>query len=81
MFGNFNALAMEPMGHIAGSAAAVVGSLSSLISVLIGTPIGRAYDGTVTPLVAGLSVLTVTALAVTKWADRGAERSTQAATS
>jgi MFS transporter, DHA1 family, multidrug resistance protein len=68
LFGNFNALAMEPMGHIAGSAAAVVGSLTSLVSLSIGTPIGRAYDGTVVPLVAGLFAMTLAALLVTKWA-------------
>jgi DHA1 family bicyclomycin/chloramphenicol resistance-like MFS transporter len=65
LFGNFNALAMEPMGHIAGSAASVIGSLTSLVSVAIGTPAGRAYDGTVTPLVAGLFGMTFLALAVT----------------
>ena len=36
LFGNFNALAMEPMGHIAGVAAAVVGSLTTVISVAPG---------------------------------------------
>lgn len=71
LFGNFNALAMEPMGHIAGSAAAVIGSLASLISVSLGTPIGRAYDGTVIPLVAGLSGLTSLSLLVTIWTERG----------
>jgi DHA1 family bicyclomycin/chloramphenicol resistance-like MFS transporter len=65
LFGNFNALAMEPMGHIAGSAAAVIGSGASLVSLVIGTPIGRAYDGTVIPLVGGLFVLTAMALGVT----------------
>lgn len=70
LFGNFNALAMEPMGHIAGSAAAVIGSLTSLVSVLIGTPIGRAYDGTVIPLVGGLALLTFAALVTTIWAER-----------
>lgn len=66
LFGNFNALAMEPVGHIAGSAAAVIGSLTSFISTAIGTPIGRAYDGTVTPLVAGLFATTLAALLVTR---------------
>ncbi len=65
LFGNFNALAMEPVGHIAGSAAAMIGSLTSLISTAIGTPIGRAYDGTVIPLVAGFFVMTLAALLVT----------------
>lgn len=71
MFGNFNALAMEPMGKIAGTASAVIGSLTSLVSVVIGTPIGRAYDGTVVPLVGGLAFLTLLAFGVTRWADRG----------
>ncbi len=70
IFGNFNALAMEPVGHIAGSAAAIVGALTTLVSIVIGTPIGRAYDGTVFPLVGGLAVLGVLALAVVAWAER-----------
>src|SRR5262245_36637355 len=51
LFGNYNALAMEPMGHIAGVAAAVVGSVSSFVGVSAGTPIGRLCYGTVVPLV------------------------------
>jgi DHA1 family bicyclomycin/chloramphenicol resistance-like MFS transporter len=65
LFGNFNALAMEPLGHVAGSAASVIGSLTSLVSTVVGTPIGRAYDGTVIPLVAGLFAMTLAALLVT----------------
>jgi DHA1 family bicyclomycin/chloramphenicol resistance-like MFS transporter len=71
LFGNYNALAMEPMGHIAGVAAAVVGSLSSLVAVAAGTPIGQLYDGTTIPLIAGFSVMELIALAVTEWAERG----------
>ena len=40
---------MEPLGHIAGSASAVIGSLTLFISLLLGTLIGQAYDGTVVP--------------------------------
>ena len=36
LFGNLNALAMEPLGHIAGVGAAMIGSLSSLISIPLG---------------------------------------------
>jgi MFS transporter, DHA1 family, multidrug resistance protein len=71
LFGNYNALAMEPMGHIAGVAAAVIGSLSSLVAVGSGTPIGQLYDGTVIPLVAGFAVMETLALFVTEWAERG----------
>lgn len=62
VFGNLSALAMAPMGHIAGLAAAVTGSLSSLISVAAGTPVGRTYDGTIVPLVAGFGALYLLAL-------------------
>lgn len=64
LFGNLNALAMAPMGHIAGVAAAVIGSLSSIVSIAIGTPIGRAYNGTVVPLIAGFALLYSAALVV-----------------
>jgi DHA1 family bicyclomycin/chloramphenicol resistance-like MFS transporter len=71
LFGNYNALAMEPMGHIAGVAAAVIGSLSSLVAVSAGTPIGQLYDGTVIPLVAGFACMGLAALLITEWAERG----------
>jgi DHA1 family bicyclomycin/chloramphenicol resistance-like MFS transporter len=58
LFGNFNALAMEPMGHIAGVAAAVIGSLATIISSVLGWALGQAYDGTVRPMIAGFAVLT-----------------------
>lgn len=64
LFGNLNASAMEPLGQIAGIGAAVVGSLSSLLSVALGTVIGQAYDGTVLPLVGGFGVLAALAVAV-----------------
>jgi len=53
LFGNYNAMAMEPVGHIAGMAAAISGTLSSLVAIGIGTWIGQQYDGTVMPLVYG----------------------------
>ncbi len=71
LFGNFNALAMEPMGHIAGVAASVVGSLTTFISLLLGTVIGQAYDGTVLPLVGGFTVLGLASFAVMRWTERG----------
>jgi DHA1 family bicyclomycin/chloramphenicol resistance-like MFS transporter len=70
LFGNFNALAMEPLGHIAGVAATVVGSLSTFISLLLGTVIGQGYDGTVLPLVVGFAVLGLAALVVLRWTER-----------
>lgn len=57
LFGNQNTLAMEPLGHLAGIGAAVVGSLSTLIQVPLGTIIGQNYNGTIFPLIIGMLVL------------------------
>ena len=57
LFGNLNALAMEPLGQIAGLGSALTGSVSTLISVLLGAVIADAYDGTVAPLVSGIAIL------------------------
>jgi DHA1 family bicyclomycin/chloramphenicol resistance-like MFS transporter len=69
LFGNLNALAMEPLGHIAGVGAAVVGSLSTFISLLLGTLIGQSYNGTVLPLVGGFAILSITAMGVMRWVE------------
>jgi DHA1 family bicyclomycin/chloramphenicol resistance-like MFS transporter len=71
LFANFSALAMEPLGHIAGVGAAVVGSLTTVISLILGTVIGQAYDGTVLPLVAGFALLGLAAIGVMRWIERG----------
>lgn len=71
LFGNFNALAMEPLGHIAGTASAVIASLSTYISLGFGIGIGRAFDGTVLPLVYGMAVLASASLPVMLWVRRG----------
>jgi DHA1 family bicyclomycin/chloramphenicol resistance-like MFS transporter len=70
LFGNLNALSMEPLGHIAGVGAAVVGFVGTLISVPIGAAVGQAYDGTVWALAGGLSVFGAAALITMHWAQR-----------
>ncbi|MBZ0115140.1 MAG: multidrug effflux MFS transporter [Thermoanaerobaculia bacterium] len=69
LFGNLNALAMEPLGHIAGLGAAIVGSLGTLISTILGMVVGQFYDGTVTPLVTAFTVLGVLALITVRWTE------------
>jgi DHA1 family bicyclomycin/chloramphenicol resistance-like MFS transporter len=69
LFGNYNARALEPMGHIAGVAAAIAGSLSSLVALAIGTPLGRAYDGTVLPVISGFVAASFGALLLTELAE------------
>ena len=68
LFGNLNAMAMEPLGHIAGIGAAVVGSLSTFIAVMLGLVIGQNYNGTVLPVISGFAILGMAALVVMRWA-------------
>ncbi|MBL1437409.1 MAG: multidrug effflux MFS transporter [Rhodobacteraceae bacterium] len=59
VFGNVNAVAMEPMGENAGIAAAIIGAVSTVLAVAIGVPLGLLYNGSTLPLVAGFAVLGV----------------------
>ena len=54
--GNLNALAMEPVGHIAGLASSVISALATVASVMLAVPVGQAFDGTAVPLMAGVAV-------------------------
>lgn len=60
-FGNLNAMALEPMGHMAGLASAFMGSLSTAISLCVGTVIGQLYDGTLMPIAMGFLALSTSA--------------------
>jgi len=71
LFGNLNAMAMEPLGHIAGLGSAVIGSVSTLISVFFGVLIANAYDGTVFPLVSGFAILGLASLVIIRWTEAG----------
>ena len=70
LFGNFNAMAMEPVGHMAGMGAAVVGSLSTLISLPLGWYIGSEFNGTILPLVAGFAIMSAVCIAIIVFIDR-----------
>ena len=70
IFGNINALAMQPISRLAGAGAAVVGSLSTLISMLLGMTIGRIYNGTILPLVFSMVILSGASIFLIQWASR-----------
>jgi DHA1 family bicyclomycin/chloramphenicol resistance-like MFS transporter len=70
IFGNYNAMAMEPMGRIAGMAAAVSGALSSLMAILLGGSAARLYDGTLTPVALAFVVYGCLAWLASEWAER-----------
>jgi len=80
LFGNLTALAMQPLGAIAGTGSAVVGATSMLISLTLGTVIGQIYDGTVLPLVIGFAVLSLCAIVVARKAEAGGEADAETAT-
>ncbi|WP_074406166.1 MULTISPECIES: multidrug effflux MFS transporter [Aquimarina] len=56
LFGNLRALAMQPIGHIAGIGAAITGFISTIMAVPISTYIGRFVLGTTLPLFIGFLV-------------------------
>ena len=62
LFGNLNALAMRPLGHMAGLGASFIACFSSIVAFLLATAIGRFYDGTVYPLAAGFLLASLLAL-------------------
>ncbi len=69
MFGNINALAMEPLGKMAGIGAALIGSLTTLISLPIAWIVGQTFNGGVTPLVIAYAITGIISLAIILWAE------------
>ncbi len=57
VLGNLNALAMEPMGHIAGMAASVIGAVSTVLAAVIASPIGLSFEGQIDLLITSVLVL------------------------
>jgi DHA1 family bicyclomycin/chloramphenicol resistance-like MFS transporter len=68
---NFNALAMEPLGHVAGTASSVQGFLQTVIGGVIGAMIGQAFDGTIVPMAAGYFIAGALALVMVLIAEKG----------
>ena len=71
LFGNLNALAMEPLGHIAGVGAAVVASLATFISVPLGALVGQSFDGTIYAQIGAFAVFGAGTYAAMRWAEGG----------
>lgn len=67
LFGNLRALAMQPVGHIAGIGAAITGFISTMMSVPIGTFIGRYVEETTLPLFIGFSICAAISLVILFW--------------
>ena len=69
--GNFGAMAMETMGHIAGTAASIQGFISTVFGSLLGFAVGQQFNGTTVPMSLGFTVFGLTALALVLFAERG----------
>ena len=68
---NFNAMAMEPMGHVAGTASSVMGFVSTVGAALLGFWLGQRFDGSTLPLAQGMAGLGLVALVLVFVAERG----------
>lgn len=68
---NFGAMAMEPVGHIAGSASSVQGFITSVGAVVVGSIIGQSFDGSTLPIALGYLGIGVAVLAVIVVVERG----------
>ena len=72
MIPNANTVALGSLGHVAGMASAVVGTVSMAGGALLGTIIDRSLGETITPFVLGFVVYGLIAAGWVAWAERGA---------
>ena len=68
---NFNAMAMEPLGHVAGTASSVLGFTQTIGGGVIGAFIGQAVDGPATPLAIGYFTVAAIGVVFVLIAERG----------
>lgn len=59
LFGNLNALAMQPLGHVAGMGSALLGFVQSTISVVVGVYLGRYFHDDIIPLVLSFGTISL----------------------
>ncbi|MDX0407669.1 multidrug effflux MFS transporter [Sinorhizobium medicae] len=68
---NFTAISLEPMGHLAGTATAITGFVSTTGGALIGGAVGQLFNGTLQPLFGGYALFGVLTILATLWAENG----------
>ncbi len=67
---NFSALALEPLGQVAGTAASAQGFTQMMIGTIVGAAIGQQFDGSVRPMLFGYLVLGAVCLGLVLIAER-----------
>ena len=68
---NFGALAMQPLGHVAGTASSVQGTVGTIGGALLGLLVGQSFDGTLVPMVGGFAAFGALGLLILLWTERG----------
>lgn len=68
---NYNALALDPLGAVAGTASSLIGAYTTVLGTIGGALIGQAFDGTVMPLAAGFLAASAGTLLIVVWTERG----------
>lgn len=68
---NFNSIAMEPMGAVAGTASSFIGFYTTLLGAALGVVVGHSFDGTILPLGLGYFILGAAAVLMVLWAEKG----------
>lgn len=71
LFGNLNAMAMRPLGEVAGLAASLIAAGSSLVATVFAVTMGRFYDGTPLNLACGLFIAGTLSLILAELSARG----------
>lgn len=68
---NFNAMAMEPLGEIAGTASSVIGFVTTLGGAILGYVMGQFFNGTTQPLGLAFALYGLCAIASIIYAEKG----------
>jgi DHA1 family bicyclomycin/chloramphenicol resistance-like MFS transporter len=68
---NFGALAMQPLGHVAGTASSVQGTVGTIGGALLGLLVGQSFDGTLVPMVGGFAAFGGLGLLILLVTERG----------
>jgi DHA1 family bicyclomycin/chloramphenicol resistance-like MFS transporter len=68
---NFGSLAMQPLGHVAGTASSVQGTIGTIGGALLGLAVGQSFDGTLVPMVGAFAAFGATGLLILLATERG----------
>ncbi len=68
---NFASIAMEPLGHVAGTGSSIYGTITLAVGSTVGLVIGQQFDGTAVPLTTGYVVCGTLALVIVLVTERG----------